>query len=85
MLAEPFAGTAPDVTEENIQARCRGMILMAISNKKGQDGAHHRQQERDVGGLRHPLRRHGRRLRAAEGRAKTLVYNWPATATASPR
>jgi NAD+ synthase (glutamine-hydrolysing) len=33
-LAEEFKGTEVDVTEENIQARCRGMILMAISNKK---------------------------------------------------
>ena len=33
-LEQEFAGTEPDVTEENIQARCRGMILMAISNKK---------------------------------------------------
>jgi NAD+ synthase (glutamine-hydrolysing) len=33
-LAEEFKGTEPDVTEENIQARCRGMVLMAISNKK---------------------------------------------------
>ena len=35
MLKEVFAGQAVDVTEENIQARCRGIILMAISNKKG--------------------------------------------------
>jgi NAD+ synthase (glutamine-hydrolysing) len=35
MLGEEFAGLPPDVTEENIQARCRGIILMAISNKKG--------------------------------------------------
>ena len=35
MLEGEFAGCAPDVTEENIQARCRGIILMAISNKKG--------------------------------------------------
>jgi len=35
LLAEEFAGRAVDVTEENIQARCRGIILMAISNKKG--------------------------------------------------
>ena len=35
MLAEAFAGTEPDVTEENIQARCRGLLLMAISNKTG--------------------------------------------------
>jgi NAD+ synthase (glutamine-hydrolysing) len=35
MLAGAFAGVPADVTEENIQARCRGVILMAISNKKG--------------------------------------------------
>ncbi len=35
MLAEEFAGSDRDTTEENIQARCRGIILMAISNKKG--------------------------------------------------
>lgn len=34
-LAEVFAGTKPDTTEENIQARCRGVLLMAISNKTG--------------------------------------------------
>ncbi len=34
-LAEQFAGTTPDATEENIQARCRGVLLMAISNKSG--------------------------------------------------
>ena len=33
-LAEEFAGLPPDTTEENIQARCRGVLLMAISNKK---------------------------------------------------
>ena len=32
-LAEQFAGLEPDATEENIQARCRGLLLMAISNK----------------------------------------------------
>jgi NAD+ synthase (glutamine-hydrolysing) len=35
MLQGEFAGAAVDTTEENIQARCRGVILMAISNKKG--------------------------------------------------
>jgi NAD+ synthase (glutamine-hydrolysing) len=35
MLEGEFLGCAADVTEENIQARCRGIILMAISNKKG--------------------------------------------------
>ncbi|MDH3354157.1 MAG: NAD+ synthase [Chromatiales bacterium] len=34
LLSEEFAGLEPDATEENIQARCRGIILMAISNKK---------------------------------------------------
>lgn len=34
-LSEPFAGKAADTTEENIQARCRGVMLMALSNKTG--------------------------------------------------
>lgn len=34
LLEREFAGMPADVTEENIQARCRGNILMAISNKK---------------------------------------------------
>jgi NAD+ synthase (glutamine-hydrolysing) len=34
-LEREFRGLAPDATEENIQARCRGMLLMAISNKTG--------------------------------------------------
>jgi NAD+ synthase (glutamine-hydrolysing) len=34
VLEETFTGLAPDTTEENLQARCRGVILMAISNKK---------------------------------------------------
>ena len=34
-LKDEFSGRAVDSTEENIQARCRGIILMAISNKKG--------------------------------------------------
>lgn len=34
-LAPLFAGVAPDVTEENLQARARGVILMALSNKFG--------------------------------------------------
>ena len=34
-LAPVFAGRAPDVTEENLQARIRGAILMAFSNKFG--------------------------------------------------
>ena len=34
-LKTHFAGTKPEITEENLQARIRGMLLMAISNKFG--------------------------------------------------
>jgi NAD+ synthase (glutamine-hydrolysing) len=34
-LAPTFAGRGPDVTEENIQARTRAVVLMALSNKLG--------------------------------------------------
>lgn len=34
-LAPLFVGTEKDTTEENLQARCRGVLLMAISNKQG--------------------------------------------------
>lgn len=34
-LADSFAGSAKDTTEENLQARVRGVLLMALSNKKG--------------------------------------------------
>lgn len=35
MLAPVFRGAPPDVTEENIQSRLRGLVLMALSNKWG--------------------------------------------------
>lgn len=35
MAALPFAGLPPDVTEENLQARIRGTLLMSLSNKFG--------------------------------------------------
>jgi NAD+ synthase (glutamine-hydrolysing) len=35
ILAEVFAGLPPDTTEENLQARIRAAILMALSNKFG--------------------------------------------------
>ncbi|MFC5697949.1 NAD+ synthase [Pseudomonas sp. GCM10022186] len=35
VLAPVFDGHAHDTSEENLQARCRGTLLMAISNKKG--------------------------------------------------
>jgi NAD+ synthase (glutamine-hydrolysing) len=34
-LSDEFAGLAPDTTEENLQARARGTLLMALSNKFG--------------------------------------------------
>jgi NAD+ synthase (glutamine-hydrolysing) len=34
-LAEPFAGTERGVAEENVQARVRGLVVMALSNKFG--------------------------------------------------
>jgi NAD+ synthase (glutamine-hydrolysing) len=33
-LAPAFEGFGPNITEENLQARCRGVLLMSISNKK---------------------------------------------------
>ena len=35
ILQDVFAGRQPDATEENIQSRARGMVLMALSNKLG--------------------------------------------------
>jgi NAD+ synthase (glutamine-hydrolysing) len=35
MLAGSFAGRGPDLTEENLQSRVRGVVLMALSNKLG--------------------------------------------------
>lgn len=35
MLEPLFVGSKKDTTEENIQARCRGVLLMAMSNKQG--------------------------------------------------
>jgi NAD+ synthase (glutamine-hydrolysing) len=35
VLAEPFAGRPRDIAEENLQARARGTLLMALSNKLG--------------------------------------------------
>ncbi len=35
LLAPSFAGLEPDLTEENLQSRIRGMLLMALSNKFG--------------------------------------------------
>ena len=34
-LSHEFKGQDPDITEENLQSRCRGVLLMALSNKSG--------------------------------------------------
>ena len=34
-LEDEFSGKEKDITEENLQSRCRGVILMALSNKSG--------------------------------------------------
>ena len=60
-------GPPRDIAEENIQARARGTILMAISNKFNADGRHHRQQVGDVGRLCDALWRHERRLQSDQG------------------
>lgn len=66
-LAPMFGDLPVDVTEENLQSRSRGVILMALANKFPRPAADHRQQERVRGGLRHDLWRHVRRLRANQG------------------
>src|SRR5206468_7416220 len=35
LLGETFEGSEPDITEENVQARIRGNLVMALSNKFG--------------------------------------------------
>lgn len=35
ILRDEFAGLPADLAEQNLQARCRGVLLMALSNKKG--------------------------------------------------
>jgi NAD+ synthase/NAD+ synthase (glutamine-hydrolysing) len=83
MLAPQFAGLPEDTTEENLQSRIRGMLLMALSNKTG-DRADHRQQERDGHRLRHAVRRHGRRLCGDQGHLQDLVYRLCAWRNAQP-
>jgi NAD+ synthase (glutamine-hydrolysing) len=65
----PCSPAAEDTTEENLQARIRGTLLMALSNKFGHR-ADHRQQERDGGRLLHAVRRHGGRLCRHQGRGQ---------------
>ena len=62
----------PDITEENLQARIRGNLRDGAVEQVRLARADHRQQVGDVGRLRDALRRHGRRLRRAEGRLQGL-------------
>ena len=71
-LAEAFAGREPDITEENLQARIRGNLRDGAVEQVRLAGADDRQQVRAVGRLRDALRRHGRRLRGAQGRLQGL-------------
>ena len=41
-LAPVFRDKKVDITEENLQSRCRAAILMALSNKSGRSCTHHR-------------------------------------------
>ena len=68
--AQQFAEREPDLTEENLQARIRGNLLMALSNKFGWLVLDDRQQVGDVGRLHDALRRSGGRLRGHQGRAQ---------------
>jgi NAD+ synthase len=73
ILSKTFAGLPRDITEENLQARTRGTLLMAISNKTGAmvvtTG-----NVGNVGRLRHALRRHERRLNPIKDIYKTEVF-----------
>ena len=68
MLAPSFAGRAPDITEENLQSRARGVTLMALSNKFGWMVLSTGNKSEMSVGLRDALWRHVRRLCGAEGR-----------------
>ena len=73
------------LAEENLQARVRGMTLMAHLEPEGHLVLATGQQERALGGLLHDLRRRGRRLRADQGRAQDRACGgWPGGATPTP-
>ena len=69
-LEPAFAGRPEDTTEENIQARLRGVILMALSNKFGSLLLTTGQQERTGRRLLHAIRRHVRRAGGDQRRAE---------------
>ena len=70
MLEDPFADLAPGLAEENLQARMRGTILMAMSNKFGWLVLTTGNKSEIATGYCHALRRHGGRVRGHQGRAE---------------
>jgi NAD+ synthase len=77
MLSETFSGHAADVTEENIQARARAIVLMAISNKLGHMVL--------TTGNKSEMRRHVRRLFGAQGHLQDHRLRALALAQPDPR
>ena len=70
---------------ENLQARIRGVIVMTLSNQHGWLVLTTSQQVRDGRRLLDALRRHGRRLRADQGRAEDDASSpSPAGSTSAP-
>jgi len=82
-LSDEFDDLPSTRPEENIQARVRGVLLMALSNKFGQLVLTTGQQERSGQRLRHALRRHGRGFAVLKDVAKTLVWRLSAIAIPS--
>ncbi len=66
-LADEFKGLPEDATEENIQARIRGTLLMALSNKHGSIVLTTGNKSEMAVGVRDPVRRHGGRVCRAQG------------------
>ena len=66
-LAPSFAGRAEDTTEENLQSRIRGTLLMALSNKSGAIVVTTGNKSEMATGYCDALRRHGGRLRGDQG------------------
>ena len=69
-LGDVLDGEPEGITDENLQSRIRGVLLMAISNDDRRDRADDRQQVRDRDRVLDALRRLGGRLRGHQGRAQ---------------
>ena len=70
IIASPGEKSEPDTTEENIQARCRGLLLMAVSNKTGKLVLTTGNKSEMAVGLRNPVRGYGRWVCATQGRTE---------------